>query len=274
MAVVYLGQEFVYRIALSEKSQNDGFRIPGPRVCVSDCTFSLLKNRKRMAVVYLGQEFFHRIYTFSLLKNREMMAFVVVVVVLTLTRIIKNVVTGQAPVTLELRNTPGKNTNQRWFTHISQLTQFMSSPETYKSGIGSQPTMCQVHIGASHYSRLENRLYRLPPKKKYHVYIACSTYYYAYARQTQINWKKRNKEKMDGWRCRSLCALLCSFARCSAALRHSVSCQFGMNNSAPSSTRRNHLPAFGAAFHHPSNFIPKTDISSFKMSYPVLLLTP
>ena len=34
---------------------------------------------------------------------------VVVVVVLTLTRIIKCVVAGQAPVTLELRNTPGKN---------------------------------------------------------------------------------------------------------------------------------------------------------------------
>ena len=38
---------------------------------------------------------------------------VVVVVVLTLTRIIKSVVTGQAPVTLELRNTPGK-------THTTQ----------------------------------------------------------------------------------------------------------------------------------------------------------
>ena len=36
----------------------------------------------------------------------------VVVVVLTLTRIIKSVVTGQAPVTLELRNTSGKNTNK------------------------------------------------------------------------------------------------------------------------------------------------------------------
>ena len=36
---------------------------------------------------------------------------VVVVFVLTLTRIIKSVVAGQAPVTLELRNTPGKNTN-------------------------------------------------------------------------------------------------------------------------------------------------------------------
>ena len=38
---------------------------------------------------------------------------VVVVVVLTLTRIIKSVLTGQAPVTLELRNTPGK-------THTTQ----------------------------------------------------------------------------------------------------------------------------------------------------------
>ena len=36
---------------------------------------------------------------------------VVVVVVLTLTRIVKSVVTGQAPVTLELKNTPGKNTH-------------------------------------------------------------------------------------------------------------------------------------------------------------------
>ena len=72
-----------------------------------------------------------------------------VVVVLTLTRIIKSVVTGQAPVTLELRNTPGKNTNnQTRYTHISQLTQFMPPPETCKSEIGSQSTMCQVHTGA------------------------------------------------------------------------------------------------------------------------------
>ena len=74
---------------------------------------------------------------------------VVVVVVLTLTRMIKSVVTGQAAVTLELRNTPGKNTNSpRWHTHISQLTQSMPLPETCKSEIGSQSTMCQVHTGA------------------------------------------------------------------------------------------------------------------------------
>ena len=42
---------------------------------------------------------------------------VVVVVVLTSTRIIKSVVTGQAPVTLELRNTPGKNTNRPKVVH-------------------------------------------------------------------------------------------------------------------------------------------------------------
>ena len=53
----------------------------------------------------------------------------IVVIVLTLTRIIKSVVTGQAPVTLEWRNTPRKkNTNktkrgtrehkqnQKWYT--------------------------------------------------------------------------------------------------------------------------------------------------------------
>ena len=35
-----------------------------------------------------------------------------IVVVLTLTRIIKSVVTGQAPVTLKLRNTPEKTHNE------------------------------------------------------------------------------------------------------------------------------------------------------------------
>ena len=79
---------------------------------------------------------------------------------------------------------------------MSQLTQFMPPPETYDSEIGSQPTMCQVCTGAyaSLHSRLKNRLYCLPPKKDYHVYISRSIYHYVYARQTQVNWKKRNKE--------------------------------------------------------------------------------
>ena len=38
-------------------------------------------------------------------------------VVLTLTRIIKFVVTGQAPVALELRNTLGENTNNSKVEH-------------------------------------------------------------------------------------------------------------------------------------------------------------
>ena len=38
-------------------------------------------------------------------------------------------------------------TQARWYTHISQLTQFMPPPETYKSEIGSQSTMCQVQAG-------------------------------------------------------------------------------------------------------------------------------
>ena len=43
---------------------------------------------------------------------------VVVVIVLILTRIIKSVVTGQAPVTLELRNTPGKTHTTQGGTRI------------------------------------------------------------------------------------------------------------------------------------------------------------
>ena len=43
----------------------------------------------------------------------------IVVVVLTLTRMIKSVVTGQAQVTKEWRDTPIKKsqTNQKWYTH-------------------------------------------------------------------------------------------------------------------------------------------------------------
>ena len=60
----------------------------------------------------------------------------------TYTHIIKSVVTGQAPVTLELRNPPGKSTNNpRRYMHISQLTQFMPPPETYEK---SQPSYVQL----------------------------------------------------------------------------------------------------------------------------------
>ena len=49
--------------------------------------------------------------------RRRNIDIVVVVVVLTLTRIIKSVVTGQAPVTLELRNTPGEKHTQPKVVH-------------------------------------------------------------------------------------------------------------------------------------------------------------
>ena len=45
-----------------------------------------------------------------------------VVVVLTLTRVIKSVVAGQAPVTLELRNAPGKTQTTQGGTRIVYIT--------------------------------------------------------------------------------------------------------------------------------------------------------
>ena len=47
----------------------------------------------------------------------------------------------------------------------------MSPPETYKSEIGSQPTMCQVHIGAyvSQVVPGKTDYNRLLPKEDYHV---------------------------------------------------------------------------------------------------------
>ena len=56
---------------------------------------------------------------------------------------------------------------------MSQLTQFMPPPKTYKSEDGSQSTMCQVHT--THYSRLEKPTIplatqeRLPPER-HHVW--------------------------------------------------------------------------------------------------------
>ena len=124
---------------------------------------------------------------------------VVVFVVLTLTRIIKSVVTGQAPVTLQLRSTPGENThNPRWYTHISQLTQFMPPPETYKSEIVSQSTMCQVHAGAyvslltpgeTNYSDCH------PRKTTTYILHVVSITTHTYDRRKSIGEKKQGKEK-------------------------------------------------------------------------------
>ena len=129
-----------------------------------------------------------------------LMGLTLVVFVLTLTRIIKSVVAERAPVTLDLTNTQGKaRANERWYTQISQLTQFMPPPGTYKSRFGSQPMMCQVHTGAyvSLLAPEKSRFYRLPLNKDYHVYSTLSTYIttHTYARQTHHDWKKKQRNK-------------------------------------------------------------------------------
>ena len=114
--------------------------------------------------------------------------------------IIKSVVTGQAPVTLELRNTPGKKHKPKVVHAYSTADVVHTSTRNIKkSEIGSQPTMCQIHTGA-YVSLLapgktDYQICRLPPKKGYHVYIAHSAYHYAYVRQTQANWKKETKNE-------------------------------------------------------------------------------
>ena len=81
---------------------------------------------------------------------------------------------------------------------ISQLTQLMPPPETYKIEIGSQPTMCQVHFGAY-------VLLFAPGKTDY---TAChprqtTTYIlhvgpittHTHDRQTQVNCNKETKKR-------------------------------------------------------------------------------
>ena len=63
----------------------------------------------------------------------------------TLTRIVKSVVTGQAPVTLEWENTPGKRTNQTksgTYTHVDIIAEAIhaSGSKNIKNEIGSHLT--------------------------------------------------------------------------------------------------------------------------------------
>ena len=73
--------------------------------------------------------------------------------------------------------------------------------ETYESGIGSQPTMCQVHTGA-YVSLLApektDYIYRLPPKKDYHVHIARTVVpitTYTHDRRKSIGKKSKEKKR-------------------------------------------------------------------------------
>ena len=82
---------------------------------------------------------------------------VVAVVVLTLTRITKSVVTGQAPVTLELRNTPGKNTNKPKVVHAyitADAIHASTKTTKMKSGVSLRCAR-SILVHMSYYSRLE-----------------------------------------------------------------------------------------------------------------------
>ena len=91
--------------------------------------------------------------------------------------------TGSSHSGAEERPTKGKTQTQpRWYTHISQPTQFMPDPETYnkKSEIGSQSTMCQVSAWCIRLitRAWKNRLYiplatqERPPRIYYTKYLS------------------------------------------------------------------------------------------------------
>ena len=83
---------------------------------------------------------------------------------------IKSVVTGQAPVTLELRNTPGKNTNKpRWYTHRLCHSWRNSCLHQKYTEVKSGATLrCarSILVHTSHYSRLEKATIQLVTKKR------------------------------------------------------------------------------------------------------------
>ena len=61
--------------------------------------------------------------------------------------------------------------------------------------------MCQVHTGAyvSLLAPEKTDYYTAshPRKTTKYVYITRSIYHYAYARQTQVNWKKKTKKRKE-----------------------------------------------------------------------------
>ena len=98
-------------------------------------------------------------------------------------------------------NTPGKTQNNpRWYTHISQLTQFMPPPETYKSEIGSQSTMFQVQAGAyvSLLTSGETKYSdRRPRKTTTYILHVVSITPHTHDRHNSIGEKKAKKRKED-----------------------------------------------------------------------------
>ena len=64
-------------------------------------------------------------------------------------------------------------------------------------------------VHTSHYWRLETPTIPLATRERlqYHVYIARSIYHYAYARQTQVNWKKETMKRKEGKERRACCCV-------------------------------------------------------------------
>ena len=115
-------------------------------------------------------------------------------------------VTGQAPVTLELRDTPGKKTQKpkvvyRIHAYITADAIHASPRKHIKSEIVSQPTICQVHlpVHTSHHSRLKKPTIPLAIQERLlrteYILHLPSAYHYAYARQTRFNWKKKQRKE-------------------------------------------------------------------------------
>ena len=84
---------------------------------------------------------------------------VVVAVVLTLTRIFKSVVTGQAPVTLEWRNAPGKKTQTKAkVVHANTTADATHASARNVQNVESEVSLrCArpILVHTSHYSRLK-----------------------------------------------------------------------------------------------------------------------
>ena len=83
----------------------------------------------------------------------------------------------------------------------------MPPPETYKSEIGSQPTICQARTGAyvSLLAPEKHRLHRLPPRKDYQVLLCIYYTWYLSLRQrpsdsSQLEQTKERREKTENKR--------------------------------------------------------------------------
>ena len=88
--------------------------------------------------------------------------------------------------------------NQRWCTHMSRLTQFMPPTETYKSEIGSQPTMCHVH-NVAYVSLLPpgktERTACRPGNTAKNILNVVPITTHTHIRLNQVNWKKKQRKE-------------------------------------------------------------------------------